>query len=150
MCDTNIESTPKQRQDLGFLRKLLKLEDEVYYGLLAKYGVVSCKDLNYYQIYELISLLRDEGTKMGVFHPKKTFVKYKYNNLANRDKSMATPAQLRKIEAMWNDVARVKEPQAREKALKNYIKRIVGKDDMRFLTAVDVRKIIYALERTSK
>lgn len=143
-------STAKQRQILGHLRRLINLNDETYYDMLSQYNVNSSKDLSSSQIYELIKKLRNDAQQMGVFKPKPSFVKYKYNNLSGRDKKMASPKQLRKIEAMWNDKTRAKTQESKEKALKSYIKRITKKEDMRFLTAVDVRKIITALENTNK
>ena len=138
-------STAKQRQQLGYLRKLLKLDDSTYYEMLASYNAESCKELSSREIMKLINQLRDDAKEIGLFKPKKSFIKYKYNNLSGRDKNMASPAQLRKIEGMWNDRTRATTPEDIEKALKTFIKKISGKDEMRFLTAIDVRKIINAL-----
>lgn len=140
-------STPKQRQDLGYMRKLLGLDDDTYYEMMFnRYGVRSSKELTTTQITEFINALRDDAVQTGVFKPKASFNKYKYNNLSNRDRKMATPKQLRKIEAMWLDRTKAKTNEEKAKALKNFIKRITGKEGITFLTAVDVRKIINALE----
>lgn len=141
------KSTPKQRQSLGYIRKLLALDDDVYREmLLNRYGVESSKELTSNEITELINSLRDKAKQIGVFKPKASFNKYKYNNLANRDKKMASPAQLRKIEAMWIERTRAITRTEQAKALKTFILRITGKENISFLTAVDVRKIIKALE----
>jgi len=138
-------STPKQRQQLGYMRKLLGIDEDTYREILSGYGVDSSKDLSKKQIDELINNLRDKAKETGVFKPKKSFIKYKYNNLAGR-KNMASPAQLRKIEAMWHNISRQKTPTDRAKALKIMIKKITGKDSINFLTSVDVRKIIKTFE----
>ncbi|MGN1124598.1 MAG: regulatory protein GemA [Candidatus Gastranaerophilaceae bacterium] len=140
-------STAKQRQDLGYMRKLMGFDDDIYYEMMFnRYGVRSSKDLTQKQINEYINYLRDNAIQTGAFKPKASFNKYKYNNLANRDKKMASPKQLRKIEAMWLDRTKAKTNEEKAKALKSFIKRITGKEGITFLTAVDVRKIINALE----
>lgn len=139
-------STPKQRQDLGFIRKLLGLDEDTYYEMMFnRYGVRSSKELTKLEITEFINILRDNAKEAGLFKPKASFNKYRYHNMDCRDK-MATPAQLRKIESMWFERSRAETREAKTKALRAFIKRIVGKDSMTFITMVDVRKIIKALE----
>ncbi len=140
-----LNSTPKQRQELGFIRKLAGIDEDTYREILSSYGVESSKDLTKAEIEELINSLRDKAKEIGTFKPKKSFIHCKYNNLAGREK-MASPAQLRKIEAMWFRISRQKTDEERAKALKIMIKKITGKDGMSFLTAVDVRKIIKTFE----
>lgn len=140
-------STPKQRQDLGYMRKLIGFDDDTYYEMMYnRYGVRSSKDLTQSQITEYINFLRDNAVQAGIFKPRASFNKYKYNNLANRDKKMASPKQLRKIEAMWLDRTKAKTNEEKAKALKAFILRITGKEGITFVTAVDVKKIINALE----
>jgi hypothetical protein len=138
-------STPKQRQELGYMRKLIGLDEDTYRDILSQYGASSSKDLTGTQIYELINKFRDTAKQMGVFKPKKSFNHCKYNNLAGRAK-MASPAQLRKIEAMWMQISRQKTDIEKAKALKSFIKRITGKDGISFITSVDARKLINAME----
>ena len=141
------KSTPKQRQDLGFIRKLLGLDEDVYREMLFnRYGVNSSKELSSSEITEFTNSLRDDAKQAGLFKPKASFNKYKYNNLSNRDKKMASPAQLRKIEAMWLERSRAKTRAEKGKALLKFIFKITGKENISFLTAIDVRKIIKALE----
>lgn len=59
---------------------------------------------------------------------------------------MATPRQLRKIEAMWADVSRADTEEARATALRQFLKRIVGIENLRFLEGWQVKKVINALE----
>lgn len=141
-------STAKQRQDIGYLRKLLGLDDDVYREILSQYdGAKSSKDLCVKDAYELIYNLRTKAAEIGVFKPKKstTFKQYKYNVLGER-KGMASPAQLRKIEAMWFDVSYQKDEESRKKAFTTFIKRITNKDSIKFLTHNDIKKLIKAME----
>ena len=63
---------------------------------------------------------------------------------------MASPAQLRKIEAMWFDVSYAKDNEARKKGLNTLIKKVTGKDNIMFITHTDVSKVIEALKAMGK
>lgn len=142
-----MKSTAKQRQDIGYMRKLLGLEDEVYYDMVYQYnGAKSSKDLSAAEATDLLNRLRDNGKSAGVFKPKAEtrFKQYKYNNLGQRP-GYASPAQLRKIEAMWACVTRAETQEARKKALNVFIKRITGKDNILFIESRDAAKLIKAL-----
>jgi hypothetical protein len=67
----------------------------------------------------------------------------KHNKLKGRE-DMATPKQLRKIEAMWKNSERVKEKT--DEALRKFIKRIAGVDHINWLTKENVQKVIKAIE----
>ena len=141
-------TTVLQRQKIGYLRKLLGLEDDLYYEMIAGYnGAKSSKDLSISEGQELLSRLRDVAQKLGLFKPYAStkFKSYKYNNLGKRS-GMASPAQLRKIEAMWADVSRARDSEGRAKALGAFIKRITGRDSILFITSADAVKLINALE----
>ncbi len=138
-------SSAKQRQRLGYFRKLLNISEELYRELLSQFGVETSKDLTSQQIEELTSQLRNNAQVQGLYRAKPSFLKYKYNNLAERQ-GMASPAQLRKIEVMWKNVSRQKNDKDRESALQTMIKKITGKDHIKFLTPIDVRKIIKTFE----
>ncbi len=71
--------------------------------------------------------------------------KHRFEDLGYRD-GMATPRQLRQIEAMWMDVSTMPHRAAREKALKGFLKRIVGVEDLRFVEDWMVRKVVRAIE----
>lgn len=140
-------STGYQRQKIGYLRKLLGLDDDTYYEMLSGYGVKSSKDLSFQQAREFLNRLRDNGKQAGVFKPKiqYAFQQYKHNNLDNRDPLMATPAQLRKIEAMWFRVSTQTTDTARYAALEKFCYRVVGKEKLQFLTKEDIAKLVTAL-----
>lgn len=144
-------STPKQRQQIGILRNTLGFDEDTYRDMLAAYGVTSSKDLPISDASELIDALKKNAIRQGLLKPTKqyTFQKYKYDNLGRRP-GMASPKQLRMIEGMWFKISRQKTEEAREKALQVYIKKITNKDHMQFLTALDVRKLVRALQNTKK
>ena len=141
-------STAKQRQDIGYLRKLLNLDDDLYYEMLLNiYGVSSSKKLTLCQAKEFLNKLRDIGRKMGVFKSTRihSFQKYKYNNWGQRE-NMATPKQLRMIEALWFKVSRQTNDTDRKNALNSFIQRIIGVQNIRFLKKTDINKLKKAME----
>lgn len=141
-------STTKQRQEIGYMRKLIGLDEEIYREMLSDFNnASSSKDLSDTEARTLLNSLRDKAKEMGVFKPVKQFAfqKHKYSNLVDRY-GMASPAQLRKIEAMWFRVSRQDNDTDRAEALRIFSKKITGKDHLKFLTSEDVRKVIKALE----
>jgi hypothetical protein len=143
------EKIRKLRQDIGYQRKLLNLDEDLYREMLYKrFKVESCKDLSESQAKIFLNMLRDEAKKAGVFKPKKqyAFQKYKHNNL-ERDGYAATPKQLRKIEAMWFEVSAQKTDEDRADTLNKFIKRIAGVEHIKFLLKADVEKVIMALNK---
>jgi len=96
-------------------KKELNLSDEEYRQILYDcFGVDSSKYLTDEQANMLIAIFVDMG-----FKPKKKEQKQqpkKYDELGER-KGFATPAQLRKIEAMWKLVSREKTKQSLDKFL---------------------------------
>lgn len=141
-------STTKQRQEIGYMRRLVGLDEETYREMLSDFNnASSSKDLTDGQAKTLINSLRDKAREMGVFKPVKqyAFQKHKYNNLGSRY-GMASPVQLRKIEAMWFRVSRQETDADRAQALQVFTKKITGKDHLKFLTSADVSKVIKALD----
>ncbi len=70
----------------------------------------------------------------------------RFEHLGERGRDMASPKQLRMIEAMWAGVSRAEGASARASALNKFIARITGVTDIRFLPKYDVRKVIRALK----
>lgn len=69
----------------------------------------------------------------------------KYTDLDGRP-GYANGAQCRLIDAMWSQVSRAEDEEAREKALGKFLKRIVRVDALRFLKVFQVEKVVKALE----
>lgn len=70
----------------------------------------------------------------------------RYEDLRNRE-GMASPKQLRMIEAMWKDVSRAKTDEERLKALRAFLLNRFGVSDLRFLESSQVRKVVEALRK---
>lgn len=139
-------SLPQLRK-IQMLRKALKLDDGEYYGLLESYGVNHCNELTFGQAGLVIKSLEETAVGCGIWEKKDS--PKKYDHLKNREPEMATPAQLRKIDAMWNDVSYAP-VEKRETALRKFLFGLVHVSDMRFLTMEKVRKVIRALETMKK
>jgi len=136
---------PRQIKKIHVLKKQLGFDDDTYRAaLLSRHNVQSCKALTYVQAAQFIAEL-EKALNFATELDQKAAPKYKYDNLRGRD-GMATPRQLRKIEAMWADVSRAKTDEERTSALRRFLKRIVGVEDLRFLEIWQVKKVIKALE----
>lgn len=143
----NIMSTSKQRQTIGYLRKLLCISDDVYHEILWTWGVDSSKELTIAQAETLLNQLKKQAIETGKYQPKAQYKgqKWKYNNYSDREDSMASPAQLRMIEALWFEVSNQTNDEARESALNKFCEKITGKARLVFITKIEVRKLIKAL-----
>ncbi len=86
---------------IKMLQKQAGIGEDDYRALLLGYGVTSCKELMQTDARLLIGFLERVAT------PVKSVVtvrKMKYDDLGHRQ-DMATPRQLRMLEAMWKDVS---------------------------------------------
>ena len=143
------ESTPRQRQMIGYLRKLLKISNDTYYEIIYNgWGVDSSKDLSFNAAESLIIQFKKQATDAGLYEPKNNFFD-RYKSLEGRT-GMATPAQLRKINIMWKFVSKQPTDELKEQALNNFIYRITGKERLNFLTQRDVSKVVKAIETMTK
>ncbi|MDD3236837.1 MAG: regulatory protein GemA [Candidatus Gastranaerophilales bacterium] len=140
-------STSKQRQQIGHLRKLIGLDYDTYQEMLSIYGVESSKNLTDKNARSLIQDLKGNAIRMGVYIPTKqyAFQQFKYDNLGHRE-GMATPKQLRMIEAMWKDVSKKETESERQSSLKVFIKRITNKEHFKFISQEDIQKLVKALK----
>lgn len=141
-------SSSKQRQLIGYFRKLLGIDSDTYYEIISNFGVESSKELTYSDAEQLLQDLKKQAVNMGKFELQKSNYE-KYNTLSGRF-GMGTPKQLRKINVMWKQVSRQPTEELKEKALNVFLKRITGKERMNFLTQSDVSKVIKAIEKMQK
>ena len=134
--------TPADRRTQDYktihgLARLLGLNDEAYRDMLNdRYHVRSSKDLNPQQRFQLIKELREK------VHGNVQ----KFNDLVERKKHLATPRQLRAIEAMWAKVSRATTAADRKKALDAFVKRLTGIDHVRWITMHDAQTLIRAIK----
>lgn len=129
--------TPADRRAQDFkvihgLARLLGLNDEAYRDMLNdRYHVRSSKELNPQQRFQLIKELRE---------------KVHSNVQKFNDQHLATPRQLRAIEAMWAKVSRATTAADRKKALDAFVKRLTGIDHVRWITMHDAQTLIKAIQ----
>lgn len=134
----------------------LGLDDDAYREILMqRYRAKSCKELTWQQAEELLEHLN--GTPSPTLprwgresnsSPQRGEVRrgaLKYTDMDRRP-GFASGAQLRLIDAMWNQVSRAEEPEAREKALDSFVNRIAQVAGLRMLKGWQVEKIVRALE----
>lgn len=138
--------TLKQIKKIHALKNRLGWSDEQYREYLMTEGdgfATSCKDLSETEAEKLIRKMELEAAAKGVW--KRYGRGDKYDALAGRE-GMASPKQLRMIEAMWKEVSKYRKTEARERALRYFLHRIIRVDDLRFIEAWQVSKVIKALE----
>ncbi|MDD2319143.1 MAG: regulatory protein GemA [Geobacteraceae bacterium] len=145
----------RQIKMIHAIKGKLGMGDGEYRTLLqGMFGVFSCKELSWAEAEDLVSELnRKTGSS---FAKASAFAKAtadksadgptkKYADLDGRP-GMATGAQCRMIAGMWADVSRMPDAESRDKALRQFLYRIVGISDMRWLKNWQVEKLVKALE----
>lgn len=132
---------PGQRKAIHTLRRELGLSEEDYRGmLLDNWNASSSSGLTFAQADELIDALRALGKK----GPRAGEGWKKYEDLAGRP-GMATPAQLRKIEATWWGVSQAK-PLDKKEALDRFLMNRFQVRGLLWLERKNVQKVIKALD----
>jgi hypothetical protein len=127
------------------LKTALAIDEDLYRGILQdNFKVGSSKDLCMAEAEELIDALEGKAVELGVWERRAAQGK-RYEDLAARG-GMATPAQLRKIEAQWHEVSRSEEAEKRAIALRHFVARIAKVSDLRFLDSEGATKILNALK----
>lgn len=142
--------TKTQIKMIHSLKNALQLDDPTYRSILDdRFQVGSSKDLSLNQAEVLIRELKEIAVRTGVWK-QRPGRKNKFDEWEGRRGGMATPPQLRKIEAMWQEVSRIDEPEGRKKALRSLLERIVKVSDLRFLDSEGASKVINALSSMQK
>lgn len=119
--------TFSQIKKLHTLKAMLGIDDELYREMLGSFDVQTCKNLTQAEAEILIEILAQKQINKNKEYKKR------YKHLQDRDDEMATPLQLRKIEAMWTEIC---DAQNREKALRTFIQNKFKISDMRFVTNI--------------
>jgi hypothetical protein len=142
--------TKAQIKIVHSLKNALRLDDPIYREILDTwFQVGSSKDLTAAQAETVIRELKGMAVSSGVWE-ERSARKKKFDEWENRRGAMATPPQLRKIEAMWQEVSRIEEPEGRKKALRSFLERIAKVSDLRFLDFEGAGKVINALTSMRK
>jgi hypothetical protein len=133
---------PMQIKLIHCLKSALGLSDPTYREMLTgRYGKDSSKKLTYSEASDLIRQMENYAVSMGVWRRKEK----RYDRYGHRP-GFASPKQLRMIEGMWKDVSRAQTEEDRKMALRHFLMRIVGIEDLRFIEPEHVRKVVYALK----
>jgi len=140
--------TKRQIKKIHALKNRLGWSDEEYREYLMRESdgfATSCKDLREDEAERLIRKMEFLAVAKGVWQ-RYEGVK-RYEGLGNRE-GMATPRQLRMIEAMWKEVSKYRRnKEARERSLRHFLRRIVGVDRLEFLEDYQVKKVVEAIKR---
>ncbi len=135
--------TKRQIKKIHALKNALKLSDDDYLvTLLYNFRKDTSKALTYNEAERLIAAWEQSAISMGAW--AKYSGKKQYESLGKRP-GMASPAQLRKIEAMWKDIIGIRDSERRKQALRSWLYRFFKCSDLRFLAADQVSKVIQAL-----
>ncbi|HNW35280.1 MAG TPA: DUF1018 domain-containing protein [Candidatus Ozemobacteraceae bacterium] len=137
-------ASKEQIKTIHVLINALRIEDDVYRGLLEGYGVASSKDLSFDKAAALISRLATDAQSAGVWTPKQG--PKRYEHLDARSEEWASPAQLRLIEGLWNDVSYMSTQGERRLALRRFVEKRFGFSALEFIPAKSVRKIVQTFE----
>lgn len=143
MAKSSNEISRTQITKIHIAKQQLGLNDQQYRDTLSGFinaagqPCSSCKELSYDQAEVLLTLFKKIGWK-----EKQNGKVKKYEEFNGRTGKFASPAQMRKIEALWMLSSREKTIES----MNRFIKRISGKDDISFLTNYDAHKVIKAIE----
>lgn len=141
--------TKQQIKILHTLKSKLGIEEDAYRAMIMDVHGFSdtSKDLSEPEATMLIDKLATQAKAKGVWtDPGVRTSKRKYDELGNRP-GMASPAQLRMIEAMWAEVSTKRDAEARGAALEWFVFRICKVQKVIWLKSADVYKIVSAIKR---
>ncbi len=132
--------TRQQLAKIHIAKKDLALTDGNYRDLLRGLtGKESARDLSGKEVDAVLQ----EFNKLGWKPKKQRPQKLKYQDLANRP-GMATPKQLRMIEAMWMTGEGIREKNLT--AFRRFLKNRFGISGMRFIEELEIHRIVKAIE----
>ncbi len=152
--------TAAQVKRIHTLLHVLGISDENYRAALeSRFGVTTCKELTLMEaksfIDELEKLAQKTDRERYQAKMNKAAEEFagkqpkRFDNLDNRP-GMASGAQLRKIEATWQEISIIPEAEPRAKALRRFIQRITGVAHIRFLDVEMAGKVINAMNAMQK
>jgi len=115
--------------------------------ILSGYGYESCSDLKQNEALEILKMFEEKYNwipKRKKTEKEKTFGtgKKKYSGFGKRD-NRATQKQMKKIEALWQDVARSKT----DESLRKFILKTTKVSDITFITKSQASNVILVLEK---
>lgn len=138
--------TKQQIKKIHTLTHALGMGDDEYRLLLSDYWAETSKKLTAAEADELIRKLEENAVAAGVWSQYSKRGKMRYEHLKDR-KGMASPAQLRKIDAMWRDVSYAFDHAGLERSKRKFLFRIAGITEMEDVESIHAQKIIQALQK---
>lgn len=134
-------STYAQIRKIHTLKNVLQLDDDLYVDMLMSFGVQSSKDLTNTEAGIFLEILEEKAVLTNKWEVRNK----KYEELNARDIDMATPAQLRMIEAIWREVCYIDSPEFAKQSLRKFIQNKFKIADIKFLTKKKAVKVIRAI-----
>ena len=134
-------STISQIKQIHTLKNILGLDDDLYRDMLASFDVYSSKNLTITEAAIFINILKDKVKSSSKNCNRK------YEEFEGRDIKMATPRQLRKLEASWADICTETTEERIKRSLGEFLKKQFHVDDIRFMTKNKASRIIAIFEK---
>jgi|SRR6185295_3986397 len=129
--------------------RALQMEDKPYRQMLSDaYGVNSSKDLNAVQASQFINVLEQAAITAGVWTPRVRKIAPAAPPVERP--GMATNRQIWKIRNLWEKVSRATDDEAREAALKSFVRNRFNVQGLSWLEGKDAHKVICTLEVMQK
>jgi len=138
--------TSAQIKKIHTLKSILHLDDDLYVEMLMSFGVQSSKDLTTTEASIFLDILEKKAVLTNIWEKRNQ----KYDDLNIRDEDMATPPQLRKIEAMWRDICYIDSPEFAKQSLRKFLQNKFKIADIKFLTKKKAIKVIRAIFEIKK
>lgn len=132
-----------QIKQIHTLKSILGLDEELYQEMLMSFGVTTCKNLTFTEAGILLEILTSKAVAAGKWQRQNK----KYADFELRDKDMATPAQMRKIEIMWAGLCYEKTTENIQKTLRKFISKHFKVSDIRFIDKFTATKIIHVIDK---
>lgn len=136
---------PQQIRQIHTLIHVLGIDDELYREMLnSTFAVASSKDLSEAEAKIFIDSLQ--------YHIELGNKNYKtrFNEFYLRDEYMASPPQMRKIEAIWKDITHHTNRTVFKKTLRSFLQKHFRITDIRFMTKEQASRVIPVLEKIKK
>lgn len=128
--------TPGQIKKIHALKGKLSLDDDTYRAILSGYGVTSSVKLSIAKADALIADLEDKALASGVWE-KRDKVK----------RRLGDDPQTSKIQGLWAGLHKAGKVETNSaKALSAYVKRMSGKDALKWCSTYEKGRIIEALK----
>lgn len=137
--------TSAQIRKIHTLKSVLNLDNELYVEMLMSFGVQSSKKLTYAEANIFIDILEEKAAWTNKW--KKRSKKYEELNdrINSKELAMATPPQLRMIEAIWREICYVDTDEFAKQALRKFLQNKFKISDLKFLTKNTAVRVIRAI-----